>query len=118
LNSHRIASHLISFALQHFVSPLRFALKENCESSFSLIESKCCSDRRQQQQLSSKCEWRCEKTFPLRQRGVCVIFQAAEETHVSMAVCLKMALVKSATAATDNDSNIEKAATSRIAASH
>jgi len=38
-----------------------------------------------------------------------------------MAACLKMVLVKSATAVKDNmenDSNIKKAATSRIAASH
>lgn len=43
--SHRIASHLISFALQRFVSLLRFALEARAGNGFSLIESKCCSDR-------------------------------------------------------------------------
>lgn len=40
-----LASHLISFALQRFVSLLRFALEARAGNGFSLIESKCCSDR-------------------------------------------------------------------------
>lgn len=43
------------------------------------------------------------------QRCVCAIFQTALETHVKMAACLKMALVKSATAATATDNNIKSA---------
>lgn len=108
ISSHRIASHwswlwlashLISFALQRFVSLLRFALEARAGNGFSLIESKCCSDRMEMAAEMARMEgggcW-CLSG----KRCVCAIFQTALEIHVRIAACLKMALVKSATAAT------------------
>lgn len=99
-------AHLISFALQRFVSLLRFALEARAGNGFSLIESKCYSDR---VEMLARW-WEQQLLVSVRQRCVCAIFQTALEIQVRIAACLKMALVKSATtgtaatatAATDN----------------